>query len=317
MEQGGGIRRKYKTRTSSSNYSIKNASSSGEHSLGSPDGLLEPESLAEDTLPEPMEKKRLTKAELKKMTFSNFEFDRPNPLHDIVRLSTASTHSNLSMSFDLDRLSVTNLHKGYRSCKATHGAEQGCWYYEIEVPSAATGHFRVGWSQILADVHAPVGYDEYSYSFRDLDGQAFHVSRGKPYGQKWGPGDIIGCMIDIPPVDDAMKPEAKRLLSQIQSKYPPKKEGLYKVSLEVLPNSQITFFVNGVSQGVAFSNIYNAKYYPSISIYMGGPLKVNFGPNFAFPPSNCHTYKPIFNLHEIPLNDSTPKLSQEGHPNSA
>lgn len=265
--------------------------------------MLDPDSLAEASLPEPMEKKRLTKSELKKMTFSNFEFDRTNPSHEVVRLSTASTHSNLSMSFDLEKLSVSNFNKGYRCCKATHGVEEGCWYYEVEVPSNATGHFRVGWSQILGDVHAPVGYDEYSYSFRDLDGGAFHVSRGKPYGQRWGPGDIIGCMIEIPSLNDSRKPEAKRILSQIQAKYPPKREGFYKVSLEVLPDSQVSFFVNGVSQGVAFSNVYSAKYYPAVSIYMGGPLKINFGPHFAFPPSQ--PFRPVSDLHDIIIDQTT------------
>lgn len=296
-DQGQSSNRKKFRARSSGNYSIKNTSGSNE--FGAADG----DAFISETSPEPNEYKKLTKAELKSITFSNFDFDRPNPSHEPVRLSQATTHSNLSMTYDLERLCVSNPNKGYRSCKATHGVERGCWYYEVEVPIDATGHFRVGWSQILGDLNAPVGYDEYSYSFRDVDGGAFHVSRGKPYGQKWGPGDVIGCMVEISAFKESMRTEANRLLGQIQAKYPPKKEGTYKVSLEILPTSRITFFVNGISQGVAFTNLYNAKYYPALSIYMGGPLKVNFGPNFAFPPSQSH--KPVSRLHEVALADGT------------
>ena len=284
-------KRKYKSRSCS--YSIKNTTSSNE--MNDAENGQELDSL----LNEPIQPRKLSKAEMKKMVFSNFEFDRPNPFYEPVKISLAPTHSNLSMTYDSERLVVSNPNKGYRMCKATHGVETGRWYYEVEIPSTATGHFRIGWSQILGDVHAPVGFDEYSYSYRDVDGGAFHVSRGKPYGQSYGPSDVIGCMIEIPKIDENLSDKAKVLLNEIQSKYPPKKEGFYKVSLEVLPGSNVSFFVNGKPQGVAFSNLYNAKYYPAVSVYMGGPAKINFGPTFQYSPGNI-SFEPVSSLYINP-----------------
>ncbi|EIM90372.1 uncharacterized protein STEHIDRAFT_50647, partial [Stereum hirsutum FP-91666 SS1] len=89
--------------------------------------------------------------------------------------------------------------------------------------------------------------------------------------------------------------------------------------LPTLPNSQIAFFVNGESQGTAFRDLYDfcplrapldkrkrdrgkrlregAKehtlnpfddgslgYYPLISLFNGARVRINPGPNFAFPP---------------------------------
>ena len=60
------------------------------------------------------------------------------------------------------------------------------------------GNTRIGWSTVKGDVQAPVGYDEFSYSYRDKDGSKFHLSRGQSYGDSYGCGDIIGCYIHIP-----------------------------------------------------------------------------------------------------------------------
>jgi hypothetical protein len=51
---------------------------------------------------------------------------------------------------------------------------------------------------LIANVQAPVGYDEFSYSYRDVSGTKFHKSIGTPYGMGYAPGDVIGCLIHIP-----------------------------------------------------------------------------------------------------------------------
>uniref|UniRef100_A0A914Q7K6 SPRY domain-containing protein n=1 Tax=Panagrolaimus davidi TaxID=227884 RepID=A0A914Q7K6_9BILA len=47
---------------------------------------------------------------------------------------------------------------------------------------------------------------------------------------------------------------------------------------------KITFFKNGKNCGVAFEDLYEGAYYPSVSIYLDASLKCNFGPNFKYPP---------------------------------
>ncbi|KAL5995241.1 hypothetical protein ACLOJK_025299 [Asimina triloba] len=53
--------------------------------------------------------------------------------------------------------------------------------------------------------------------------------------------------------------------------------------------SQISFFKNGVCQGVAFSNLFGGRYYPAASMFTrhnqpNCVVKFNFGPEFeCFP----------------------------------
>jgi hypothetical protein len=65
--------------------------------------------------------------------------------------------------------------------KATHGVDKGTFYFEIKVELGRKSHVRVGWSQILGEPEAPVGYDEYSYGIRDIDGKVFHCSISRNY----------------------------------------------------------------------------------------------------------------------------------------
>ena len=41
--------------------------------------------------------------------------------------------------------------------RATHGAQEGTWYYEVTVARlGATGHARLGWATRKAELQAPV-----------------------------------------------------------------------------------------------------------------------------------------------------------------
>lgn len=64
-------------------------------------------------------------------------------------------------------------------------------------------------------------------------------------------------------------------------------------NLKPLPRSKVYFFKNGECQGVAFEDIYQGSYYPAVSLHKNVTVSVNFGPNFKFPPSNQHTYRPV------------------------
>lgn len=85
--------------------------------------------------------------------------------------------------------------KGFRMVRANVGVREGCWYYECEIlPSQ--GHVRLGWGAITGELEAPVGYDSWSYGFRDVNGARIHRSeRYDGYGSSFGPGDVVGCAI--------------------------------------------------------------------------------------------------------------------------
>ncbi|KAG5455437.1 MAG: hypothetical protein BJ554DRAFT_5151, partial [Olpidium bornovanus] len=108
--------------------------------------------------------------------------------------------------------------KGYRLTKATHGVEEGGWYYELTIGERPKGNenLRVGWAQISADLQGPCGMDCFAYGYRMTPGTVFHASRGREYGTGYGellleglpvrlddveaPGDVLGCLIHIPPL---------------------------------------------------------------------------------------------------------------------
>lgn len=199
-----------------------------------------------------------------KAVFSNCDFDRENPADSpSVTLSGEATHSDTGILIFPDRLSLSNA-RGYRMAKSTHGVgAAGSWYFEVRLSDRLRGgNFRVGWSLILGEPHAPVGYDEYSFSYADVTGNSFHCSRGYAYGDPFAAGDVVGCLLELGAADDS---EAG--MEQHQHKYPRLREGVYNVSLTWSSASRITFFKNGVSQGPAFAGLYHGKYYPAVSLF--------------------------------------------------
>jgi Set1/Ash2 histone methyltransferase complex subunit ASH2 len=56
-----------------------------------------------------------------------------------------------------------------------------------------------GWSQELANLHGPCGYDRFGYSWRSRKGTVFHDSKGKHYSDGgYAQGDTVGCLIQLP-----------------------------------------------------------------------------------------------------------------------
>lgn len=98
-----------------------------------------------------------------------------------------------------------------------------------------------------------MGYDVNSYSYRDVNGGAFHESIGKDYGAPYGPGDVIGCLLRM-----GDPPAARRERQRISLKgveYIVEEERQRTVSA----GSEIAFFKNGVPQGAAFSGTLAAR----------------------------------------------------------
>jgi Set1/Ash2 histone methyltransferase complex subunit ASH2 len=57
--------------------------------------------------------------------------------------------------------------------RASHGVHNGAYYWEIEIlPSQGeNSHIRLGWSTRQGELQAPVGYDKFSYAYRDISGE--------------------------------------------------------------------------------------------------------------------------------------------------
>jgi len=207
-----------------------------------------------------------------------------------------------------DRLSAST-DKGFRLARATHFVNNGTWYYEVtidkpsEVPVPPSqrdsnqpidgAHTRIGWAQRYATIEAPVGFDEFGYSYRDKTGDKVHLGTPLPYGSTYGPGDVIGFLISIPKIKPFQAKKRERTVIVLKGtlyfeEHCKKPEKLGKV-----PGSKIYFFKNGVSQGVAFEDIYEGDYYPAVSLYRGAHTTVNFGPDFKHPPMGIEGWRPF------------------------
>lgn len=202
----------------------------------------------------------------------------PVPLSNVfippsVALSTYDKASQLTLS--KDQLICHGCEGGYRMVRATHGVFRGSYYFEVEIlphtvckstTSVSTNggssssenpqevmpspHIRIGWSTRQGELQAPVGFDQYSYGYRDSCGSKSHKSqRVDHYGEPYQPGDVVGCHIAL---------------------------------FEDSSLNNMSFYRNGVNQGVAYSgaDIPAGIYFPAVSLYMKANVRVNFGPSF-------------------------------------
>lgn len=206
---------------------------------------------------------------------------------------------------------IANGDKAYRSVMGTHGAQEGIFYYEVTVlnasseclnipyhaipPNAAIlepllastesllydsydptilnkGHTRIGWATIKMDIDLPVGADLNGYSIRDVDGSAVHdgvrINYAESYGMKYvGPNDVIGCLVKLMPARPKIKGS----------------QDIYRTNndLVISQGSEIHFFKNGVHSGIAFSDIYEGTYFPTVGLYQYARVEINLtGPFF-------------------------------------
>lgn len=144
---------------------------------------------------------------------------------------------------------VVGADKGFRSVRTNLGVREGAWYVELDVlpPDASSmptkpmrdgPHVRLGWGRREASLNAPVGWDAYSYGLRDQNGACVSKSHLVPLGRPFGPGDVVGMYIRLPPVDAARAPGTE---SRIQQKRIPirYKGQLYFESLEYAPTREM------------------------------------------------------------------------------
>jgi hypothetical protein len=210
------------------------------------------------------------------------------------------------------------------------------------VPSVG-GHVRVGFAMRTADLFAPVGYDRWSFAIRSLSGSIIHQSLRQddwmdserttiqsdqsveddkeekanrsddddddatPFA---GPGDVIGCGIQLsPPAMGGTSTSSGPLSGSSHGTSvvpPPSVPHASAASGSTIVDdpqnpSHIRFFLNGTGLGQfvmakgkreggeAFSSIAPGTYYPAVSLYMGGQVTANFGPYFVCTPKKLPT----------------------------
>ncbi|KAI0185441.1 concanavalin A-like lectin/glucanase domain-containing protein [Xylaria flabelliformis] len=302
----------------------------------------------------------------------------PEPYGAHMSYEDASTH----MYFDQSGRHVTT-DKGFRMVRANVAVREGTWYWECKITRGilnrntatnskdaayqpeAHGHVRIGFARREASLDAPVGFDAYSYGFRDVAGQKVHMSRPKdffPPGEDMKEGDVIGLEIRLPSehlhrkivqgqynpavdlneeeehveaanivrdripirfkahiyfekidyhttkeLEDLMNPSPVGASGHAGTRQGDKPNPNHAVpALRTLPNSYIKVYKNGVLMGTAFTDLFaflppaskpqvqvGARegkddgmlgYYPAISVFRGGAVEANFGPDFWFPP---------------------------------
>ncbi|EIE21563.1 hypothetical protein COCSUDRAFT_48164 [Coccomyxa subellipsoidea C-169] len=209
-----------------------------------------------------------------------------------------------------DGMSVT-CHKGYRMARATRGAYVGTWYFEIRVTHlGSTGHCRLGWSTKKGELQAPVGYDEHSMAYRDLEGSKVHKALREDYGAPFAEGDVIGCFLHMPeggrPVESS-KEDVWRLKNRLVIAEHPEQEA------KRLAGSLVGFTKNGEFQGAAYRDIFEGTYYPAASLYTlpeqteGATVTFNFGPDFAFPAPEVEGCPPARPASDLSVRTTDPK----------
>jgi hypothetical protein len=209
------------------------------------------------------------------------------PLEKRVHLSLSDKGGSLKLSQDFN--SVTGS-KGYRSIIANYPIIEGTYYFEAKVEksnipppfSNIDPQLRIGIATKTFDREISLGSDQNSYGYKSIDGCAIHQGIKTKYSEKYGEGDVIGCLVH-------MKPPKPKVRNQEFNKI---------AQPEVNEGSKLIFFKNGKCLGTAFQDLKEGFYFAAISLYMNAKVRMNFGPEFEKPPvlnelpEELHKYKP-------------------------
>ncbi len=210
--------------------------------------------------------------------------------------------------------------QGYRLCLATHGAHEGTWYYEVELlaphkPAMTPKEtaWRIGWAdhELPGEVYdANVGYSSHSFGLRSVDGALVHKGVRAAYGRGFGEGDVIGCLIHLPPTDIEIPADEEQVYApNLNSSFKEKGErpAAPPDTFEDVPRDLVTedgarmeFFINGEALGKAPLQPHSARYYPALSAYDFGRCKVMFQREaMRFTEGLPEGWKAINELHSI------------------
>jgi hypothetical protein len=138
---------------------------------------------------------------------------------------------------NLDAAKATS---GWVSTVGTIGVSSGKWYWEVTTvqvnPSNEVLH---GIATAQASMANYVGADAYGWCYYSASGNKINNGSSVAYGATYTNGDIIGVALDL----DA---------------------------------GTVTFYKNGVSQGVAYSSL-SGEFFPAVSGHNGNSVACNFG----------------------------------------
>ena len=189
--------------------------------------------------------------------------------------------------------------------------------------NCVNGHLRIGWSTRLANLQAPVGYNQQSYAIRDIMGSRIHNSHRS---DKWGgvgfyPGDVLGVFIYLVNGKSPTKMPKSISFDDVESMKDngsscELSEGIHKSQLSSAQlKSHIRFFRNGKpmgnDNGIGFDNILPGTYHPAVSCYMEGSAWLNFGPNFVYPPHQSMHLPPDMSPRPVSDLSPTPPLPED------
>mmetsp|Transcript_8672 Transcript_8672/g.15221 ORF Transcript_8672/g.15221 Transcript_8672/m.15221 type:complete len:311 (-) Transcript_8672:63-995(-) len=182
---------------------------------------------------------------------------------------------DVGLALSEDNLGVKG-RPGFRSVRVNRGVASGKWYCEVLIDECDTsddpksvGHVRVGWATALARVDGPVGLDNLSYGYRDIDGSKVHQGVRTSYGAPFQKGDVVGLLIDLGSAPTA--PKQGKAALDINAK-------------TVRKGSSIKFQLNGKEFGVAFSDVVEPGplgYFAMVSVYQNVSARLNPGPKFS------------------------------------
>ncbi|PFH33834.1 SPRY domain-containing protein [Besnoitia besnoiti] len=205
---------------------------------------------------------------------------------------------------------------------ATHCAEKDRWYFEVEVLPNETAnlrfigyppepqarlkaHWRVGWACRYQKYDSPIGGNAHSFAVCGASGELpalvtgglprpVEALTGNPAElQELKEGDVIGCFLALhepnwwlpDPRKDQKLYEFLHAGIMCSPDAPP--------PCVVNKGAWIEFSINGQRLGRVFEGLIgNGAYHPAVSLYMGAKLKINPGPDFAFPPDPSEGFQP-------------------------
>ncbi|CAM9887628.1 unnamed protein product, partial [Laminaria digitata] len=129
------------------------------------------------------------------------------------------------------------------------------------------------------------------------------------YGGAWGPGDVIGFLIrlkspspeelrdTVGAASDSGRLSVAAAAAALAAGGSPSERAATAAAAVAAGGAnafnEIRFFLNGKDQGAAFSGVKPGTYFPAVSLYMGGSVRVNFGPEFVYPPPSSHRWKAV------------------------
>jgi hypothetical protein len=158
---------------------------------------------------------------------------------------TLNPLDNGGLTLSDGNLNATTSSAGDLTVRGTVGVSSGKWYWEITATNlvASSGDKRstIGISLLNTTLPSFVGSNATSWAYINHNGQKTTNNAAQSYGASWATGDVIGVAFDA----DA---------------------------------GSLTFYKNGVSQGIAYSGLASNVYTPAINLAASGAAEAaNFG----------------------------------------